>query len=149
MTSFLVKWSVFLWKHKWIYYLLIFTWALPFTIFTLLISLILICAARKPIQTPIGWKFEIGKNWGGCNLGIMFIRDTTSGNYIDYHEMGHSFQLCLFGIFYLFVVCMPSAIRYWYFNSKISRKGISGKTNYNDIWFEKSATEIGNKLLVK
>lgn len=146
MKDFLMKWSVFLWKHKWLYYILLFTWALPFTLVTLLVSLVLICIGKKPIKTPIGWKFQIGKNWGGCDLGIAFIRDTTSDYSLDWHEMGHSFQLCLFGVFFVFIVCIPSAIRYWYYELKFSRKGLSPKTDYDAIWFEESATEIGDKL---
>lgn len=43
----------------------------------------------------------------------------------------------------LFVITIPSAIRYWYRELKYHRKGLVPPTMYDDIWFEGQATRWG------
>lgn len=57
-------------------------------------------------------EIRLGQNWGGCDLGLVYLRDTTSSASVSNHELGHSFQVWL-GIFFPFVVAIPSAIRWW------------------------------------
>ena len=45
-----------------------------------------------------------------------------------------------------FVICIPSAIRYWYRELKYYRKGLYPETDYDSIWFEGQATKWGNKV---
>ena len=149
MRNFLVKWSKFLWKHKWLYYILMCTWNFIYLMASLIVSLVLLIFGYKPKKTPIGWKFEIKNSWGGFELGISFVRDKTSYAALDWHEMGHSFQMCLFGPFFIFIIGLPSAIRYWYRYLRYERKGKNPPTKYDDIWFEGSATEIGRELFGK
>lgn len=55
-------------RHKWLYYLLQFTWGLPMNIVGSLVFLVLIIFARKkPIRIYNCWHIRIGKNWGGLN----------------------------------------------------------------------------------
>ncbi|MBO5712210.1 MAG: hypothetical protein J6R47_05160 [Acholeplasmatales bacterium] len=42
-----------------------------------------------------------------------------------------------------FVICIPSALRYWYRELRYNRKGITPPTKYDDIWFEDEATKLG------
>ena len=73
-------------------------------------------------------------------MGTMFLRDNS--NYIistNNHEYGHTFQNAILGPFFIFIVAIPSAIRYWY--REFSKKT---QPDYDAIWFEGSATEIGN-----
>lgn len=57
-------------------------------------------------------EIKIGKSWGGCNLGLIYLRDTSSTESVSQHELGHSFQVWL-GIFLPFVVGIPSTTRWW------------------------------------
>lgn len=61
---------------------------------------------------------RIGKHWGGVELGCFFFCDETAGEHTLAHESGHGLQNCLWGPLLPFVVCAPSAIRYWIFNQK-------------------------------
>jgi hypothetical protein len=60
------------------------------------------------------------------------------------HELGHTYQNALWGPFTIFLVAIPSAIRYWY---QIIREK-QGKPNkpYDSVYFEGSASYIGETL---
>ena len=45
-------------------------------------------------------------------MGLMFVRDTTSSEHVNKHELGHSYQNAILGPFMPFMVAIPSAIRY-------------------------------------
>lgn len=137
------KGAIFLNKHKWFYYILLFTWGLLMSLIGLIVSLFLLIGAQKPYGIFGLWKFEVKERWGGCSLGCMFIRDTTSAESIDRHEIGHTYQNAILGPFFLFIVAIPSAIRYWYQYFKTKRE--EGVKPYDAIWFEGSATDIGDE----
>lgn len=86
--------------------------------------------------------FNIGRRWGGLSLGCIVIRDRTSTTDVDYHEIGHIHQAIL-GILYPFLVAIPSAIRYWYWTLKYLRHNLVPDALYDDMWFERSATDLG------
>jgi hypothetical protein len=46
----------------------------------------------------------------------------------------------------LFVITIPSAIRYWYREIR-ARKGLKNETGYDDIWFEGDATRRGEEFI--
>ena len=71
-------------------------------------------------------------------MGTMFLRDYSSYFSTNNHELGHTFQNAILGPFFIFIVAIPSAIRYWY--RRFSKKT---KPEYDAIWFEGSATSIG------
>ena len=79
-------------------------------------------------------------------MGTMFLRDESSSACINSHELGHTFQNAILGPFFIFVIAIPSAVRYWVriFQQK------KGKTlkDYDAIWFEGSATSIGEYAYV-
>lgn len=125
-------------KHRWLYWLLNFTWGILTTFCGLLISLVMLCIGKKPERWCSIWYFEIFKSWGGMEMGTMFLRDTTSSDSINIHEYGHTFQNAILGPLFIFIVAIPSAVRYWY--RKLSKKTQSA---YDAIWFEGSATKIG------
>lgn len=135
------KLSLPLMKYKWLYYLLSWTWGILMNIIGLFASLILIIARKKPLKFRNIWYFEVFDHWGGVSLGCVFIRDISSWDSVNYHEYGHTFQNAILGPFFLFVVAIPSAIRYWYQTIR-EKKGLENKP-YDDIWFEGSATSIG------
>ena len=98
------KWTVFLSKHRWLYYILALTWGLPLTLVGFIITFALwifkLFRWKKVRFESYLWIYSIkvGSFWGGFETGLMFVRDWLSGEYVSYHEFGHSFQNCLFGI---------------------------------------------------
>lgn len=135
--------SLFLSKHKWLYHILNFTWGLLLTIIGLLISLCCIILGKKPHTYNGMIQFRIGKDWGGFSIGIVQVVCEDYTDSLAYHELGHSYQNAIFGIFMPFLVSIPSVIRYWYRELKYYIKGLQPKTKYSDIWFEHQADEIG------
>lgn len=138
-------------KNRVLFYVLNLTWGLPLTIAGLLVTLVLLITGHKPKKHGYCWYFEIGKSaWGGVELGLCFLKDKwpDENNRIKSHEMGHGVQNCYFGPLMLFIVCLPSACWYWY-------REIIYRTNmekykklppYDSVWFEASATKLGNEL---
>ena len=98
---------------------------------------------------------EIGNNWGGLNLGAISLCGGYTTTYPDIewfehtrrHEFGHSLQNLIFGPFQLFIVVIPSVIRYWYFTYR-EAKDLPTK-DYDSIWFEGTATRWGTKFIDK
>ena len=88
---------------------------------------------------------NVGESWGGCNLGMFFLTDSHDSIATKWHEHGHGVQNCVWGPLTPFVICIPSAVRYWYREFKYSRKGLRPPTLYDSIWFEKDATLTGRK----
>lgn len=133
--------------NKSLFYSLSFTWGLPMTIIGLIVGLVLVIAGYKPKKYGYCLHFEIGNNWGGLELGIVFLTDTTPSEHIKMHEHGHGIQNCYWGFLMPFVVCIPSAIRYWYRELKYHRKGLTPPTEYDDAWFEGDATKRGTEFI--
>ena len=134
------------------------TWGALLSIPGLLVSLFLIIFMHKKIRVhKNGYSFiiEVGNNWGGFNLGVVSLcggytttcRDDYWFELTRRHEFGHSLQNLIFGPFMLFVVTLPSAIRYHYQNYRY-KKGLPNK-EYEAIWFERTATEWGTKVVNK
>lgn len=145
-------------KNKILYYILNFTWGLPMTILGLLVALVLL---------PFGGRFkkfnyipyvELNKVTGwGFSIGIIFVcgKNGSTDMGLKCHEFGHTVQNAMFGPFTPFVVYIPSAIRFWWRNFQWIRyqkwtKDYNGPepkmslVPYDGIWFEGTATEIGN-----
>lgn len=130
-------------KQRWLYYLLHFTWGIVMTIIAGLVAGILAFVnlfTKNMTFTPYHGVLEIGlgQNWGGCDLGLVYLRDTTSNVSVSNHELGHSFQVWL-GIFFPFVVAIPSAIRWWIRRLQPNKE----HKPYSSIWFEDSADQVG------
>lgn len=137
-------------KCKFLYWFIQFTWGLPMILLGLIISLVLLCCGQKPIKTPIGWRFEIGKSWGGFDCGIVYIRDRkayTELSSLDYHEMGHCLtQNLLLGPLFPILVALPSVIWYWVHELK-ERRG-KAVSPYDSLWFEDLST-VGGTYFIK
>ena len=90
---------------------------------------------------------EVGGNWGGLELGAVALcgnYSKTSPDWFEHtrrHEFGHAVQHLIFGPFFIFVVAIPSACRYWYQIIR-SKKGLPNK-DYYSIWFEFQASSWG------
>lgn len=132
----------FIVKNKWLYYLLQFTWGSLMNAIGILVFLVLIIFGRKkPKRFHNNFYIVVSKNWGGLELGCFFLIDKNESDHTKYHESGHAIQNIIFGPLMLFIVSIPSAIRYQY------RKFTPNKKHpaYDAIWFEGQATDFGYK----
>lgn len=125
------------------YYILNLTWGLLMNIIGGIVALVLMCTGHKPIRCGTCIRFVVGKHWGGLNLGLFFITDAMQDGHTLKHEFGHSVQNAMYGLLYPFIVAIPSAIRYWVIAYK-EKKG-QPVPEYDSIWFEGQATDLGNK----
>lgn len=123
------------------FYLLSFTWGLPISLAGVIVCGILMCFGYKPKKFGHCYYIAIGKNWGGFELGWFFLIDKRETEFLKQHETGHGYQnACLFGWF-MPVLCVISAIRYW-----LQRFGV--KLDYYAWWFEGDASNKWWQYLV-
>jgi len=138
------------------YWFISLTWGLLLTLVGLIVTLFAIIFLNGKVhRNGFSYIVEIGGNWGGLNLGAVALcggyttkcPDEEWFEHTRRHEFGHSLQNLIFGPFMLFVVTIPSAIRYHYQNYR-SRKGLPNK-EYDGIWFEGTASRWGTKVIDK
>ena len=135
------------------YWLVSLTWGALGTIPGLLITLFCIVFLNgKPHRNGCSYIVEVGGNWGGLCLGCVALcgrysqEDGPCHNpywfeHTRRHEFGHGLQQLVFGPFQLFLVMIPSAVRYWY-------DRLHGlKHPYDYAWFEYTASKFGYKYL--
>ena len=96
-----------------LFYLLSFTWGILLSMVGLLIAIVLLIAGYKPEIFHNRIYFEVGYNWGGVNLGFVFIVNRYALEGTKQHECGHGLQNIVLGPLMPFIVCIPSAVRYW------------------------------------
>lgn len=130
-----------------LFYLIQFTWGLPVTITGVFATLALLCGGYKPKLNQGYIYFVVGKNWGGVNFGCFIVLSETSAKskYTILHEMGHGIQNLMYGFLMPFIVSIPSTIRYWYRRFIIHIGKGDALPDYYSIWFEKQASELGEK----
>lgn len=133
--------------NKILFYVLSFTWGIVMTLIGLMAACVLMILGYKPEKYGYCLHFKVGNKWGGVSLGIVFITDKTPSEHTKMHEHGHSLQGCYFGPLMPFIVCIPSAVRYWYRELKYHRKGLMPPTQYDDAWFEGDATKRGTEFI--
>lgn len=129
--------------NRFTFYLLSFTWGLPLTIVGCVVALFLMMTGHKPKRWGYCWYFEIGENWGGLELGVVFLTQKHPTKHLKDHELGHGIQNCYYGFFMPFIVCIPSAMRYWYREYITRIKPEIILPPYDSIWFEGQATRLG------
>lgn len=130
-----------------LFYILNLTWGLPLTLCGLLVSAVLMFVGYRPKRFGWAWYFEIGRHWGGLNLGLIFLCDKNASNVTKAHEYGHSIQNCKFGLIMPFFT-IASAARYWYYT--VVEDWLGRKLpDYESSWrFESNATKLGIKYLI-
>ena len=138
-----VKTTKLLSKQRWLYYLLHFTWGIIMTTIAGLTAGVLyivnLFTKNMTFRHYHGvLEIRLGQNWGGCDLGLVYLRDTTSDISLSNHELGHSFQVWL-GIFFPFVVAIPSAIRWWIRWLQPNKQ----HKPYDSFWAEDAASQCG------
>ena len=95
------------------------------------------------------WYKTVGKDWGGLDLGCFFL----CGENCQYeqllgHEAGHGLQNIIWGPLFPFVIAIPSAIRYWYYEYQWRKGNQLPEDWYDSAWFEGQATRWGRKYIV-
>ena len=133
--------------NKFLYLFLSFTWGLTLTLVGCIVSIVLMIAGYKPKRFLYGWYFEMNTNGSAFNMGPVSIVPNNPSKYILSHEFGHSIQNCFFGQFMIFLVVIPSVIRFWYREYLVRVKNHQYRylPDYDSIWFEGMATKLGEK----
>ncbi len=129
-----------------LFWILSCTWGAIMTSIGLITALILIIKGYKPHIFHYSIYFQVGSDWGGINLGAVFITSTTAEKRILQHEAGHGIQNIIFGIFMPFLVGIPSITRYHYREYLTKHGKAHTLPPYDSIWFEGQASRIGTKL---
>lgn len=126
------------------FWILSWTWGFIMTFIGSIVFIILQIAGYKPYRNQHGWVFEIGKGWGGVEIGPFAIVNENPSQHILNHEFGHSLQNCYLGPYMPFI-SIASAIRYWYreYLVRVKKMKYSDLPGYDDIWFEGTATYLG------
>lgn len=101
-----------------VFWLLQLTWGCLLTIPGAIVTLVLICAGKKPERFGPMVYTRVGECWGGLNLGGFIFVDKGSTIGTLHHEAGHAIQNLIFGPFTPFLVTLPSALRYWVFHQE-------------------------------
>lgn len=90
------------------------TWGCIMTLIGAIVTLgLIIFAKAKPYHIGPVVYTKFGHNWGGVELGGFFVCCHESAEHTKLHESGHSLQNMIWGPLTPFVVCIPSATRYW------------------------------------
>ena len=111
-----------------------------------LIGLVVYGVLRLCRQKPKDYKgicpyFEIGKNWGGLEMGWFFICCKNCGDTTKCHEVGHGIQNAAVGGLTMLAYSIGSAARYWW------REIFGAKTPYDSWFFEGDATRLGTEYV--
>lgn len=129
------------------FWLISLTWGSIMTLIGLVVALILLITGHRPYRIGPAIYFKVGHGWGGVELGAFFVVSKNSSRHTIIHEAGHGVQNCMWGPLMPFVICIPSASRYWY-REIIRRKNIKkywDLPDYDSIWFEADANKKGEK----
>lgn len=133
---------------KILYYILNFTWGILLTLLGYFLMLILLPFGKvKRFNYVLYLTFNRRTGWGFA-MGAVFFVGKDYNTFMLNHEYGHTVQNAILGPFMIFLVAIPSAIRFWYRNFLRSIK-INPKTFYDDIWFEGNATYIGDTYYIE
>jgi len=134
-----------------IFYILSLTWGIVWSLVGLFVYLFSIIFLKDKIEVQkvagrIAIRFKNGK-FGGASLGLVYLVGRFVGDRTHRHELGHTLQNAIFGPLFILLIAIPSALRcsFWQkYHMKYYQKH-SSYPEYDSIWFEKQATEFGNK----
>lgn len=137
-------------ENKFLFYLLSFTWGIMWTLIGLIALIFVAVFMGKSTELFIyrGRIFVEFKdlNFGGASLGIVIF---VSSRYepLMSHEIGHTIQNTWFGPLFIFLVAIPSGIRYQLMGwlRKRHYKKYGTRLDYDAIWFEGQATALGER----
>lgn len=132
-------------KHLVPFYILSFTWGLLASSIGLIILIPFLITGK--VKTFCGRLYGVfpkcfGSGWG-FEMGCFFFTsyDCYNENHLRAHECGHGLQNILWGPLNLFVITIPSIIRFWIIYIRYQKGTWDG--DYDSIWFEHQASEWG------
>lgn len=135
----------FLFRHPILAQILNLTWGILGTLAGVIEMLVvLLLPKKKSFGRFNGFPYVMfGSNWGGLE-GVLwfFVADDMGDEWTFHtkeHETGHSFQNAIYGPFAIFLIFIPSFIRYWI------RMATHSSSEYDSVWFEGSATDLGTE----
>jgi len=132
--------------NKFLYYLVLCTWGILNTLIGAFMALGMLIAGKKPKRFGPMVYFVTDK-WVGFGLNFSFFmvvtKDVEESFRLLSHEFGHSLQNLIFGPLQLFIVDIPSAIRYWWREFMYWLGKGKDLPDYDAIWFEGTATKYG------
>lgn len=131
---------------KSMFYALSLTWGLPMTLLGAIVVLFLKLSGKEVKKWGYCYYVEVGKYWGGVNLGMFFITCKYADDDTRNHEHGHALQNCYWGILMPFVIGIPSLLRYWYITLNLLVDKYYDY-DYDAVWFEGQATRWGTELV--
>lgn len=127
-----------------LYWVISWTWGLPMTLIGAIGGLLCMVMRHRPCHYKQAIYFQaFGKNWGGMEAGCFFFVDENTTKHTCQHEWGHSLQNLVLGPFMPFVVCLPSASRYWLRNFSTQK----GKKIYSIVLTVVLLTIVGGLFL--
>jgi len=135
---------------RFLYYFWSSTWNCLSTVIGVVIAVSLLITGHKPRMFGPTICFKVNQQWSGV-FSMSFIT-VISGDCESYHMLahsyGHSLQGLIFGPLMLFIITIPSTIRYfyrsWYYD-EYGQDAYFKLTRYDSIWFEKTAVKYGKK----
>lgn len=131
-------------SNKKIYYALQFTWGLLANIVGGIVFLFLKTLYKKKAKKFYNnFYIEVDKPMN-FSIGIFFVVSSNARMSTKLHESGHSLQNVVWGPLFLFVIAIPSFIRYWYRASTPNKK----HPDYYSIWFEGQASRWGEEYIL-
>ena len=123
------------------FYFIQWTWGLLENLVGLIVYLAFIKHERFRYGKAFGTRLP--KTWGGnFSLGMFIFVCPDMPDEIYYHELGHCYQNCYFGILKPFLVSIPSVFRFYVLGG---RKMTQEK--YLSVWFEGQASRIGKEKI--
>ena len=147
-----------------LYWLVHITWGIITFIAGSAVALVMLISGHKPRRFGYSVCF-ITKWMSACGFSIgpfFFIaQDCEQSHQMYEHEHGHGLQTLWWGPLMIFVISLPSAIRFSYrekARKRMCKKLLENKITpeeyntwlrerpgYDDIWFEAQATKLGKK----
>ena len=100
------------------YWLVSLTWGGLMTWTGAFIALVMLLSRHAPQKLGPNVYFEVGLGWGGMEYGAFFFVSKDASEETRLHEAGHGIQNLVLGPLMPFLVCVPSALRYWMRNCK-------------------------------
>lgn len=135
-------------NRKVLYYFLNFTWGIFLTFIGYLLMIILLPFGKiRKYNYILYLEFNRKTGWG-FSMGTVFFVGNKANRYTKQHEFGHTVQNAILGPLMIFLVAIPSVIRFWYRRFLFSIKK-TPKGHYDDIWFEGNASQIGLDYFLK
>ena len=143
----IIKLGNWIYNHPVVYFILSFTWGMMMSFVGAVTALVLLIFGRGGFgvvgHTP-AFIFKKERN-NAFSIGLFIFVDHIEKDRFNGHEVGHTVQNCMYGPFVLFLVYIPSFVRYWWRTNDKHRYTKDGEfIEYDAVWFEGQATKITN-----